>query len=128
MSAVPFEIQIPAERLDDLAGRLAATRWPEDVANDDWSYGANGAYLEELTAYWRDDYDWRARERAMNEHAHFRTLIDEVPIHFVHEGGVGPSPMPLILTHGWPWTFWDFRNVIGPLSNPAAYGGDPEDA
>lgn len=124
----PFEVNIPDAALNDLRERLQRTRFADDFANDDWSYGTNGAYLRELCEYWKDGFDWRAQERAMNDLHHFRTEIDGVPIHFIHERGKGPKPMPLILSHGWPWTFWDFRKLIGPLTDPAAYGGDPADS
>ena len=124
----PFEVAVPQQTLDDLAERLARTRWPLDVDNGDWRYGTERGYLEELVAHWRGGYDWRAHERAMNGLAHFRADLDGVPVHFVRAPGAGPDPLPLILTHGWPWTFWDFQKVIGPLSDPAAHGGDPADA
>jgi pimeloyl-ACP methyl ester carboxylesterase len=123
-----FVIDTPEADLEDLRRRLAATRWTDDFANDDWRYGANAAYVRELADYWLNTYDWRARERLMNGFSQHRTEIDGLPIHFVHERGRGPAPMPLILNHGWPWTFWDFHKIIGPLSDPAAYGGDPQDA
>lgn len=127
-SIEPFVIDVPDAALADLQERLRRTRFADDFANDDWAYGTNGAYLRELSEYWKDGFDWRAQERAMNRLHHFRTEIDGVPIHFIHERGKGPKPMPLILSHGWPWTFWDFRKLIGPLTDPAAYGGDPADA
>lgn len=127
-----FTIDIADAVLDDLRQRLGAARWSDDFANDDWRYGTDTRYLRELAAYWRDDYDWRARERLMNGFAHFRTELQGLPIHFIHERGKGraggAAPVPLILNHGWPWTFWDFRKVIGPLTDPAAHGGDPDDA
>ncbi len=128
MEKTPFTIAIPEATLTDLRERLTRVRWPNDFANDNWAYGANAAYLKELVAYWRDGYDWRAQEKAMNAFTHYKTTIDDVPIHFIHEPGKGPNPMPLILTHGWPWTFWDFHKVIRPLTDPAAFGGDPADA
>lgn len=123
-----FVVEMPEARLADLRERLGRARMPHDYANDDWSYGTNGAYLRELVDYWRDGYDWRAQERAINRHRHFRTTLDGIPVHFIREPGRGPAPMPLILSHGWPWTFWDLHKVIGPLANPAAHGGDPADA
>lgn len=128
MKPEPFIIAIPDEQLEDLRWRLDHARLPSDWANDDWSYGMNGEYLRELLAYWRDGYDWRVQERAMNALPHYRVEIDDVPIHFVHERGRGPDPVPIVLSHGWPWTFWDYRKVIGPLTDPAAHGGDPADA
>ena len=123
-----FRIAIDAAVLRDLADRLARTRFLPDFANADWSYGANGDYLRALVAYWRDTYDWRRHEAAMNRFDHFRVTIDGVPIHFIHARSKGPNPMPLILSHGWPWTFWDWQKVIAPLADPAAHGGDPSDA
>ena len=128
MSARPFEIAIPEPALQDLRERLARARFATDFANDDWAYGTNGAYLRELVDYWLDGFDWRAQEAAMNAYAHHRATIDGIPIHFIHERGVGPNPMPLVLTHGWPWTFWDYEKLIRPLADPGAHGGDPADA
>ncbi|KQX22634.1 MULTISPECIES: epoxide hydrolase family protein [unclassified Sphingomonas] len=128
MEVKPFKIDVPDAVLADLQDRLDRSRLAADFGNDDWRYGFNGDYLRELVDHWRTDYDWRAHEKAMNAFPHFRTEIDGVPIHFIHVKGKGPNPTPLILTHGWPWTFWDYRELIGPLSDPAAYGGDPADA
>lgn len=123
-----FEIAMPDEVLEDLAHRLRSVRWTEDLGNDDWRYGTNLEYLKEIAHYWLEKYDWRAREREMNAYAHYLAEVDGVPIHFLHEPGTGPAPIPLILTHGWPCTFWDYKKLIGPLSNPAAFGGRAEDA
>lgn len=128
MNKEPFVIAVPEDTLVDLRERLARTRWPDEIGNDNWEYGTRLAYLKELVAYWRTTYDWRQHERAMNTFPHYRVIIAGQPIHFIHEPGRGPKPMPLILTHGWPWTFWDFHKVIRPLSDPAAYGGDAADA
>ncbi len=128
MPAPPFEVAFSDALLEDLQYRLDHARLPNDFANADWSYGTNGAYLRSLVDYWRDGYDWRARERAINRLHHYRAVIDGVPIHFVHERGRGPSPLPVVFSHGWPWTFLDYQKVIGPLTDPAAHGGDPADA
>ena len=124
----PFKVAIPAPVLADLRGRLKKTRWAEDFANDHWAYGTNGAELRTLVDYWLKDFNWRRQEREINRFAHYRTSIEGIPIHFIHEPGKGPRPIPLILSHGWPWTFWDLHKVIKPLSDPAAFGGSPEDA
>jgi pimeloyl-ACP methyl ester carboxylesterase len=124
----PFEIHIPQDSLDDLRDRLRRTRFAEDFGNDDWSFGVPDAYLRALVDYWLSEFDWRAQEAAMNRFAHYRVDVGGVPIHFVHERGRGPAPLPVILTHGWPWTFWDYEQLIGPLSDPAAFGGDADDA
>ena len=123
-----FEIAVSDEALDDLHRRLGQSRWPLDPGNDDWRYGTNRAWLQELVAYWRDGYQWRVHEAAMNRFAHYRVVLDDVPVHFIHRRGVGPSPVPIVLTHGWPWTFWDFGEVIDALADPGAHGGDPADA
>ena len=121
----PFTIAVPQEDLDDLDKRLRRTRFPQDFANDDWRYGYNTAYHRQLVEYWIEEYDWRDVERRMNELPHFKVDLMGVPLHFIHVKGKGPDPMPLLLHHGWPWTFWDVRKVIGPLTDPAAHGGDP---
>lgn len=124
-----FTIRIPDADLKDMEERLAGTRYPRDLSNDEWNYGFPTDYLREVVDYWLNEYDWRETERAMNDMApHFKTIIDGQPIHFLHKKGVGPNPMPLLLHHGWPWTFWDLRKVIGPLTDPEAYGGDPNDS
>jgi pimeloyl-ACP methyl ester carboxylesterase len=128
MSKDPFAIAIPEETLADLRERLAQTRWSNDFANANWQYGTNLAYLKELVDYWRTHYDWRKHEREINTFSHYKTVIEGIPVHFIHEPGKGPSPMPIVLNHGWPWTFWDLHKVIRPLADPAAFGGDPADA
>ena len=128
MQAEPFEIAIPEEKLQDLRERLERINWAPDFGNDEWAYGVNGGYLRELAEHWLHKYDWRAHEAEMNRFANFRVEIEGMPIHFVHERGKGPNPIPIILSHGWPWTYWDLRHVIGPLTDPAAHGGDPADA
>jgi pimeloyl-ACP methyl ester carboxylesterase len=124
----PFSINVPQEVLDDLHDRLRRTRFTRDLGNHEWRYGFRSTYLRELVAYWLDQFDWRAQEAEMNSYAQFRAAFDGVPIHFIHERGRGPSPIPIVLTHGWPWSFWDFRSVIGPLTDPAAHGGDAADS
>ena len=128
MHATPFRVDVPASQLDDLRRRLRTTRWADDFGNETWKYGVERRWLEEMVRYWAEDFDWRAQEAAINAFSQFRIELDGVPLHFVHVRGTGPSPTPLILTHGWPWTFWDWKDVIAPLADPAAYGGDPADA
>ncbi len=124
----PFRVDVPDEVLNDLQTRLKLTRWADDFANENWQYGTNTVYLKELVSYWIESYDWRKQERAINAYPQFRTEIDDVPIHFIHVRGKGPNPKPLILSHGWPWTFWEYHKVIDPLSDPGSHGGDPADA
>ncbi|MEC3956579.1 epoxide hydrolase [Nocardia sp. CDC153] len=121
-------IHVSDETLDDLRRRLALTRWYADDGNADGFYGVPTAYLRELVEYWRTDFDWRAQEKAINAYEHYRVEVDGVPIHFLRKPGVGDNPIPLILTHGWPWTFWHWSKVIDALADPAAHGGDPADA
>lgn len=123
-----FEIKIDPQVLVDLHDRLRRTRWAPDFGNADWSYGVNADYLKSLVEYWLNGFDWAKQERAINRFEHFRAIIDGVSVHFLRKRGTGPSPIPIILTHGWPWTFWDFREVIEPLADPAAFGDDPADA
>lgn len=128
MKVEPFTVAIPQADLDDLHVRLRSTRWADDLGNDDWRYGVERGWLEEMIRYWRDDYDWRETERTINQLDHFRVSIEDVPLHFMQIRGKGPDPTPLLLLHGWPWTFMDFYDMVGPLTDPAAHGGDPGDA
>jgi pimeloyl-ACP methyl ester carboxylesterase len=124
----PTRIHVSDEQLSDLRTRLKHTRWPLDAGNDDWYYGVGRTYLEELVDYWLHSYDWRKAEAAINRYEHYQVNVGGVPVHFMRKPGVGPHPIPLILTHGWPWTFWHWSKVIDPLADPAAFGGDPADA
>jgi pimeloyl-ACP methyl ester carboxylesterase len=128
MHKEPFTIAVPEAVLTDLRERLTRTRWPEDFANPQWEYGTPTAYLKELVNYWLHRYDWRQHERAMNAFPHYKVTIDGMPIHFLHQPGKGPKPIPLLLNHGWPDSFWMFQKMIRPLADPAASGGDPADA
>lgn len=128
MSVSPFTVEVGQGRLDALYERLRGSNWPSVVGQDDWELGAPVAFMRELIDYWVGDYDWRAQEAAINAFDHFTTDIRDCPVHFIHVRGRGPGPLPLILSHGWPWTFWDFAKVIGPLTDPSSYGGDPQDA
>lgn len=123
-----FVIEVPQEELDDLRARLRATRFAPDLDNEDEKYGLSTSYLRNLVEYWADGFDWRAVERQLNTYTHHRFDVGGTPVHFVREPGTGPAPVPLILIHGWPWTFLDWSRVLGPLTDPAAHGGDPRDA
>jgi len=124
----PFTIAVPDRDLDDLRHRLRTTRWADDFGNDDWTYGVERGWLEDMARYWAEEFDWRAQEAAMNRYPQYQVDIEGITVHYLHVRGKGPAPMPLVLTHGWPWTFWDFAACIGPLSDPASHGGDPADA
>jgi pimeloyl-ACP methyl ester carboxylesterase len=124
----PFRIDIPQADLDDLRDRLHRTRWPDELPGVGWTRGAPLGYLKELAAYWTDGYDWRKQEARLNEFPQFVTTIDGQNIHFLHIRSPEPDALPLLLTHGWPGSIVEFLDVIGPLSDPAAHGGDPADA
>ena len=127
MPAEPFRIDVPQAVLDDLRARLAMTRWIEE-AEDGWARGADLRYLKALAAHWQGRFDWRAQEAAINGLAQFRAVVDGLRIHFIHVRGVGPRPLPLVLTHGFPDSFVRFLKIVPLLTDPAASGGDPEDA
>lgn len=128
MDLRPFRIDIPQEVLDDLQAHLARTRWPDEIEGAGWEYGASLAYMKELVAYWRSGFDWRAEERALNTFSHFRAEIDGAGIHFLHERGKGPDPLPLVLTHGWPGSFLEMLKILPLLTDPAGHGGDAADS
>ena len=124
----PFVIRVPEADLDDLRQRLARTRWPERETVGDTSQGPPLEKLQALLAYWSDGYDWRRCEALLNELGQFRTTIDGLGIHFLHIRSAEPDALPLLLTHGWPGSILEFRDVIGRLTNPVAHGGDASDA
>ncbi|MET0135024.1 MAG: epoxide hydrolase [Kibdelosporangium sp.] len=124
----PCSIRVPESDLADLRARLHAVRWPERETVRDWSQGVPLAYLRDLCAYWADEYDWRATEARLNAVPNHRTEIDGLGIHFQHIRSPEPGALPLVLTHGWPGSIIEFGKVIGPLTDPAAHGGDPADA
>jgi pimeloyl-ACP methyl ester carboxylesterase len=124
----PFQIHASDEELADLKRRLKATRWPEAETVDDWSQGIPLAYLQEVCEYWADEYDWRAREAKLNRFEQFTLPLKDLDIHFVHVRSPEPNARPIVITHGWPGSIVEFQKVIGPLSDPAAHGGDPADA
>jgi epoxide hydrolase len=118
---IPFRIDVPEADVGDLRRRLRQARWPERELVGDWSQGVPLAYLRELCEYWADGYDWRATEARLNALPQFRTVIDGLPIHFIHVRSAHPGALPLILTHGWPGSVVEFLKVIGPLTE----AGDP---
>ena len=124
----PFVINIPQSLLDDLKDRLRRTKWPDEQPNAGWEYGTNLSFLKGLVQYWASDFDWRKTERSMNNLPQFVTLIGGRKVHFVHVRGTGPHPFPLVLSHGWPSCFFEMHKIIGPLTDPARHGGNPEDS
>ena len=128
MNIQPFTIDIPQATLDDLQHRLAQTRWPDEAEGVGWAYGTNLDYLKELVGYWQHSYDWRTQEARLNQLAHFHADVDQSRVHFIQVRGKGPNPTPLLLIHGWPDSFYRFYKVIPMLTDPASFGGNPEDA
>lgn len=125
MSVQPFTIAVPQATLEDLHKRLARTIFPDEVEGSGWTYGISLAYMKEVADYWLHRYDWRAHEAALNRFAQFKTDVDGVGIHFIHERGKGPNPTPLLLLHGFPDSFYRYHKVIDRLTDPAKYGSDP---
>ena len=124
----PFRIEIPQADLDDFRDRLDRTRWPDELPGVGWSYGVSLGYLKDMVEYWRTSYDWRVHEARLNEFPQFTTTIDGANVHFLHLRSPEPDALPLILTHGWPGSIVEFLDVIEPLTDPRAHGGDPADA
>ena len=124
----PAPIDVPQAVLDDLAERLARTRWPEPSEGTGWDAGADVAYIRELCEYWRDVYDWRAHEATLNRFPLMSYEVDGVVLHFWWVRGRGRRPMPLLLLHGWPGSIFEFHGLIEPLTDPGATGGDPGDS
>ena len=123
-----FTIDVPQADLRDLQDRLARTRWPDDLPDVGWEYGVPLDYARELAEYWRTSYDWRAQEARLNAYPQFTTTIDGQKIHFIHVRSPQPEALPLVITHGWPGSVAEFLQVIGPLADPGAHGGDVADA
>ena len=124
----PFLVDVPEAVLDDLAVRLDRVRWPDEIPGSEWTYGTELTYLQELVAYWRHGYDWRAAERLLNDFPQYRVEIDGIDLHYLLVPGQGPDPLPLVLAHGWPGSVFEFHKVIPRLTDPARFGGDPADA
>jgi pimeloyl-ACP methyl ester carboxylesterase len=124
----PFRIAIPQADLDDLKFRLSRTRWPEALPEAGWKYGVSLEYVKELASYWQNEYDWRKHEARLNEYPQFMTTIDGANVHFLHVRSPEPDALPLLLTHSWPSSIVEFLDLIGPLTNPRAHGGNPADA
>jgi epoxide hydrolase len=124
----PFRIDIPQSTLDDLATRLQNSRLPAALPGDDWDTGVPVSWLAELVDYWRTEYDWRKAEAELNAHPQFTTTIDGQQVHFLHVKSPEADALPLVLTHGWPGSIVEFLDLIGPLTDPVAHGGDAADA
>lgn len=128
MNQREFKINIPDESIDDLARRLRATRWPAAMDAGNWDDGASLTFMRRLVEHWSNRFDWRAQEARLNRLPQYMGTVDGQDLHFIHQTGNGPSPMPLVLTHGWPGSFTEMERVIPLLADPGAHGGDPADA
>ncbi len=125
---IPFEIAVPDSAISDLQHRLANTRLPDQIANTTWEYGTDSNYLRELLDYWQNDFDWREQEAALNQFDQFKTEIDGLEIHFIHQLAQNPDAMPLMIVHGWPGSVAEFSKIIGPLTDPESHGGTRADS
>ena len=128
MSPSSFSIPFSQPYVDDLRERLSRTRWVDEVTGSGWEYGFDRAFLQEICAYWRDQFDWKAQVDKLSTFHHYRCDIEGSGIHFIHERGRGPAPIPLVLTHGWPGSFVEMTEILPLLTDPGAHGGDAADA
>ncbi|MFO7709122.1 MAG: epoxide hydrolase [Desulfobacterales bacterium] len=124
----PFKLSVPQPVLEDLRQRLSNVRLPDEPPLAPWSTGTSVAYLKKLLAYWRDGFDWRAQEAKLNAFHQFAVPLGGIDVHFIHEEGKGPNPMPLLLCHGWPGSVMEFHKLLPMLTDPARFGEDPADA
>ena len=124
----PFHLHVPDDVLDRIRTRVAEYPWHEMPDDGGWDYGANLDYMKELCAYWLDAFDWRKHEAEINRFSHYQAQVDGIDLHFIHEKGSGPAPLPLILSHGWPGSVLEFLDMIEPLAHPQRFGGRVEDA
>ena len=124
----PFMASVPQPTIDRILNRVKETRLPDRLDAPDWRYGANWAFMKALTEYWTTTFDWRKAEANLNRYPQFLARVDDFDIHFYHVKGRGPKPLPLVLTHGWPGSVFEFIEAIGPLSDPARFGGSADDA
>lgn len=128
MQIEPFQIAIPDHDIDDLRQRIRASRWAPATPSPAWQQGADPAWLRELADYWATHFDWRAAERKLNQQPQFIADVDGQRVHFVHRRGNGLSPYPLVVTHGWPGSFFEFHLLLDQLCDPGSFGADPADA
>ena len=127
-AARPFELHVADAAIADLRERLARPRWPDSAPGEPWAHGTSVDYLRELVAHWRDRFDWRAQEARLNAWPQFTVPLHGIELHYLHVEGKGPQPCPLLLSHGWPGSVFEFMELIPRLTDPARFGGDPADA
>lgn len=123
-----FTIAVPDQAIEGLRQRLALTRLPDQIADTTWEYGTDREFLVELLDYWQNDFDWRSQEQMLNAFDQYKTTIDELDIHFIHQRSPHPEAIPLLIVHGWPGSIAEFHKIIDPLTNPTAHGGQASDA
>jgi pimeloyl-ACP methyl ester carboxylesterase len=124
----PFEVAVAQSDLDDLRDRLIRTKWPDELDDAGWDYGVPLDYVKDLVSHWIDEFDWREQEALVNAHPQYVTSIDDETVHFIHVPSPEPDALPLIVTHGWPMSVFEYTDLIGPLTDPEAHGGRREDA
>ena len=123
----PFSYHVSDQELDRIRARVADFPWHEMPDDGGWDYGANIDYMRELCDYWVNEFDWRAVEKRLNSFSHFKAPVDGIDMHYIHEQGSGSSPMPLMISHGWPGSVAEFFDLIEPLAHPERFGGNAED-
>jgi microsomal epoxide hydrolase len=128
MAPQPFVLNIPDAAITDLKFRLGLTRFPDAAPGEPWAYGSSVDYVRDLVVYWKDAFDWREQEAALNKLPQFKVSLHDIEVHYLHVSGVGPNPYPLLLMHGWPGSVYEFLDIIPRLTDPARFGGDPRDA
>src|SRR5882724_1830101 len=129
MTVQRFDVPYSEAAVEDLRQRLLRTRWPDQIPGSNWDYGVSLEYMKEICQYWKDEFDWKRQIEKMSAFHHYRyTSPRGLRIHFIHERGEGPAPIPLILTHGWPGSFLEMLKIIPMLTDPANYGGNSADS
>src|SRR5438477_7993200 len=128
MTPQPFRLEVSNDAIADLKTRLALTRFPDAAPGEPWAFGSSVDYVRDLVAYWKDRFDWRAQEAALNAFPQFKVPRSGIDVHYLHVPGVGPNPYPLLLMHGWPGSVYEFLDILPRLTDPARFGGDPRDA
>src|ERR1700761_5839899 len=128
MAPEPFVLDIPDAAIADLKTRLGLTRFPDAAPGEPWGFGSSVDYVRDLVGYWKDEFDWRAQEAALNAFPQFTVPLHDIDLHYLQVPGVGPNPYPLLLMHGWLGSVYEFLDIIPRLTDPARFGGDPKDA
>jgi pimeloyl-ACP methyl ester carboxylesterase len=123
-----FRLSVPEGAIADLSERLSRTRFPDQAPGPPWAYGTDVTWMRELVEYWRDGFDWRAQEKRLNAFAQYKVRLHDVDLHFLQVEGQGPNPLPLLLSHGWPGSVFEFLDLIPRLTDPLQFGGDSADA